>query len=402
MIKKILNVGHHSFNFFENRKLPDFYTAILYNDGVKDLIFKEFESAKVLSENKLHRVYNIPPYLDLLLDNTNTYRKITLPEIDKGLLVDISKFTTIEDYTAKQFNSRKRKQMRSALKRVETCFNIEYKFYFGEINKEHYDFLLKTARTFIKRRFEQINKNHFILAQWDLINDNLYSLILEKKASVFVIYDNDKPINICFSYHFNKITKNKFASYDIDYAKFSLGSIDLYKQLEWNINKGFKIFDLAMGASKYKFKWCNSHYDLKHDLIVEKKSVVSNLLGVLMYGYLKIKFHVFRYYYKHPNNKLLFFLNRFIPSPTNDSKSNEVNPIKIESKIIKVLDFKTLNLKKIDIETKTYAFLRKPFYDFLHANPELKNNVLIYKLHNEDNSYIIKGKNKIQKLIIIK
>ncbi|WP_418603859.1 GNAT family N-acetyltransferase [Hwangdonia sp.] len=400
MIKKILNVGHYSFDYFENRKLPAFYSSIQYKLNGKVVTYKEFEGIKISNENKLYRVYNIPPYLDLLLENTNTYRKISLPEIDKGLLVDISKFATIEDYTAKQFNSRKRKQIRSALKRAETCFNIDYKFYYGEINKEQYEFLLNTAYTFITRRFNQINKKHFHLSRWNLIKENLFQLILEKKASIFVIYDNDKPINICFNYHFNKITCNVLASYDIDYAKFSLGSIDLYKQLEWNINNDFEIFDLSMGASEYKFKWSNNHYDLSHNIIIKKKSVISNLLALLLCCYLKLKFYVFRYYYKHPNNKLLFFLNRFIPSPTNDSNQNIEKPVEIESKTIDAFNFESDSQEKIDIETETYEFLRKPIYDFLHANPQLKNNVLVYKLNNEEKSYIIKGTNKIQKLII--
>ena len=402
MIKKILNVGHYNFDFFENRKLPAFYNGILYHKNNKPVVSHDFESIEVSEEKKVHRMYNIPPYLDLLLKNPSTYSKLTLPEIDQGFLIDISTFKTVEDYTTQQFSGKRRKVIRAAVKRISTCFNINYVFYHGHIDKENYNYLLDIAHQFITRRFNQISKKHYQLPHWDLIKKNAYELILEKKASIFVIYDDDKPINICFNYHFENITCYTLTSFDVDYSKFSIGTVKTFKQLEWQINNGFTIFDLSFGASEYKSKWSNNRYDLNHNIIIKKKSVISNLLAVLLYCYLKLKFYLFRAYYKNPNNKLLSFLKNAIHLSEPAIKETHPKPIEYKLTDIDLFDFEEANIEKIDVETETYAFLRKPFYDFLHTIQEHKTNVSVFKLNNEENTYVFKRGENLKKLIIVK
>ena len=255
MISKLLNIGHYGFDFFENRKLPEFYNNITNKFDVDNITVTKFIKIPITKKKDIYRVYNIPPYIGLSLENPNAYKTFILPEIDKGLLINLEPYKSIEDYTLKQISSRKRKQLRSSLKRLESCFKITYKTYYGEIDKITYNTLIDKAHNFITRRFNQINKEHIQLKNWSLIKNNTYKLVKEKKASIFVIYDNEKPINICFNYHFKDITSNSLSTYDIDYAKYSLGSIDILKQIEWNINNDFKIFDMSIGESEYKHIW---------------------------------------------------------------------------------------------------------------------------------------------------
>ena len=397
MIKRILNVAHFNFDFFENRKLPSFFINISNTLNKNSIASSDFIKIPISEKNKLYRVYNIPPYFSLLLDYKK-YRKIELPEIDKGLLVNLDTFSKMEDYINQQFSSRKRKQIRSAIRRLETCFNVSYEFFYGEIGKAKYDSLLVYAKEFITRRFNQINKKHYQLSHWDLIKDNTFKLVREKKASIFVIYDNDRPINICINYHFDKTTCNVFASYDIDYAKFSLGSIDLYKQLEWNINNDFIIFDMAIGELNYKLKWCNNHYDLNHNIIIIKKSLISNLLGALTYIYLRLKFYLYRFHYKNPNNKLTSFLNKSLKErEIGIVNENDFKDYVIKLNPIENFNFDENNVSKIDIESDDYTFLRKPVYDFLHSSISSKNQVSVYKTDIKER-YIIKGEKSNQEI----
>ena len=287
MIRSIISTAHYNFEFFSSRKIPSTYKGLISKLN-EDEIITSFEKLEVSKEKKVNRVYKIPPYFKLLIDNKK-YRKISVPEIDKGLLIDLREYQSFQDYLKAKISSRKRKQIRSYLRRIETCLNVSYKFYYGEIDEDKYYFLLKTAKSFITKRFNAISKQHYHLNIWHKLEEKALQLILEKKASLFVIYNDDVPINICINYHFNEITANIFTSYDIDYGKFSLGTIDLYKQIEWNFTNNFKIFDLMVGESKYKFEWSNSTYDLKHHVIMKKNSFTSIVFGYLISVYLVIK-----------------------------------------------------------------------------------------------------------------
>ena len=52
----------------------------------------------------------------------------------------------------------------------------------------------------------------------------------------------------------------------------------------------------------------------------------------------------------------------------------------------------------IDINTEEYAFLRKPVYDFQYINFESSSSITVYKLENNNDSYVIVGIKKKQKV----
>src|SRR5690606_41905928 len=64
------------------------------------------------------------------------------------------------------------------------------------------------------------------------------TLFRSKRASFFVIYDGDHPIEISLNYHLNDVLFSSISSFDIDYAKFGLGHIEIHKQLEWCLEHG--------------------------------------------------------------------------------------------------------------------------------------------------------------------
>src|SRR5690606_19884949 len=158
------------------------------------------------------------------------------------------------------------------------CFDINYKMFYGKIEKEEYDFLMNSLKKMLVKRFKQRNNVNERLHEWDHFHKIIFPLINQKKASLFVIYDEKKPIDISLNYHHDKIFFSAIASYDIDYAKFGLGHIDIYKQLEWCILNHYQIFDLGMGDMEYKSKWCNTIYKFNHHFIYQKRSIYSALI----------------------------------------------------------------------------------------------------------------------------
>src|SRR5690606_10337175 len=66
-------------------------------------------------------------------------------------------------------------------------------------------------------------------------------------------------------------------SYDINYAKFALGNVSLYKLLEWSVNNNYEVMDMAQGYLEYKRRWSNLIYEFDHHIIYSKKSTLNRI-----------------------------------------------------------------------------------------------------------------------------
>ena len=68
----------------------------------------------------------------------------------------------------------------------------------GDISKSEYDFIFSEFRRLLEKRFtdKQVSNNNLNEKEWNFYYDVAYPLIVEKKAALFVVYDNDKPIGL--------------------------------------------------------------------------------------------------------------------------------------------------------------------------------------------------------------
>ncbi|WNH10233.1 GNAT family N-acetyltransferase [Thalassobellus suaedae] len=280
MLRRLLNTEHSNFCLFQKQALQEFYKGVYNNHNNNSYTSGIFEIIKRNPKKRLFRVNFIPQYFNLVIKDNSNLKKTRLNSVEKGFLVNLKNYTNVNSYMLSQFSAKSRTKIRSNLKRLELCFNITYKFYYGSISKKDYEFLFKNLETLINTRFLEINKEHQALKNWKQYRNNVYDMVLNKSASIFVIYDDDKPIDICISYHFENITINHIRSFDIDYSKFRLGYLDIYKQLEWSFEKGFEIFDLGMGKLRYKEEWCNEIYTFNHHIIFNRRKVLNYLLLV--------------------------------------------------------------------------------------------------------------------------
>ncbi|WP_299554805.1 GNAT family N-acetyltransferase [Seonamhaeicola sp.] len=393
-LKTLVNVVHYSLNFFQKRSLPDIYRDISIEWSQYRESAVNFKAEDSIKNRGLVRIYRIPPYFKLELNN-QYYRKFGLKEIDKGYLIDLTSYNTIDDYTIDQLSSRKRKQMRSAINRLESCLDISYKFYFGNIAPETYNKLMDRAKVFASERFNQVNKRHHHLGIWKNLKQRFYDLILEKKASIFVIYDGENPIDICLNYHLKGVTCNIFTSFDINYSKFGLGSIDLYKQLEWNINNNYSIFDMCMGESNYKKTWSNTPYELKHHVIIKKGSWLSHLIAIPLLVYLKLRFKLYRYSYENPNNWILKRLGLSSSDLDKTTKSIETDKAPFELMEHEVFKIKLDRTQELDMTSDENLFLKKSYLDYLHRQKVHKNGTKAYQSLDNKDTYYIKSANNI-------
>jgi len=205
---------------------------------------------------------------------------------------------------------------------------------------------------------------------------------------LFVIYDDTTPVHICLNHHFDNILFVSVPSYDINYAKFALGNVSLYKLLEWSVNNKYEVMDMAQGYLEYKRRWSNLIYDFDHHIIYKKQSLKARLSATIEINKLKFK---------------------------NFLKSNNIDDLidKIKKKLRKAKPYQedclyvfedaqisdTDAFQKIMEQTTTYNYIQKPINDFLYTNKEHINDLRIFEVNNKKD-YLLAGKKTTKKLTL--
>lgn len=373
-------------NLFEREKLPDCYSNIYYSQNSEIL----YTSKNTEDLSKLYSVKWVPEYIVYDL-NPNHHVKIRkINQFNRGYSISLERCSDSNTYLKSQFKN-KAKTIRRYLTRLETCFSINYKMFYGDINKEEYNFLLISLKKMLEIRFEQKKQKNDRLEEWSRFYKMFFSLINNNKASIYVIYNEKTPIAISLNYNLNNtILFSAISSYDIDYAKFGLGHIDIYKQLDWCILNNYDLFEMGWGDSDYKRRWSNYIYKYDYHIIYSKKSFSSSLFGNFEF----IKIRIKEYLISRGVN-LIYTQIKSIGKKRNTSvaenKNYEILP----------LDSKETysDLVLINHKLEDYFYLKKIIYDFSYSNVQHMNEIKVYELSKNVRSYLIKGKNHSQKVI---
>jgi hypothetical protein len=261
--------------------------------------------------------------------------------------------------------------------------------FMGKIDKAEYDFVFNHFKTLLTKRFEdkQITNNNLNPEEWQFYQDVVYPLILENKAALHVIYNEDTPISVRLLYFSDAIIFDAMTVFDIDYAKFHLGKISIMKMLEWSFNSPYEVFDFSKGYFDYKESWSDLKYDFEYHIYYNTKSLTATLLANTLAVVFKTKQYLRDKNINEKVHQLTFALNK-------KSKKAQIN---IEELSIEEHPYEQEMLREIKLD-KQLAFLNKPVFDFLFLNSMHFNDLKIYKLHN--NQYLIKGTNNSQLLAV--
>ena len=194
------------------------------------------------------------------------------------------------------------------------------------------------------------------------------------------------------NYHCENIVQSFISSYDIDYSKFGIGHIAIFKKIEWCFANNFNILDLMWGGTIANKKlWCNDIRKYEHQFIYKKNQILKAFYANLLIQLYKIKdwmgknttsvkkikrSFVHDYLYKTEKMEINYKVERLLKLPINN------------------------NITKIKFKSDQYAFLRKPVYDFQYLNFESSSNLDVFKDNINDDIYFVKGtKSQIKVLI---
>jgi len=376
--------NNFNFNFYTRGSVHEIYNSI-FNKTNGTTYPNEIQSAKNYPGRDIIVINNIPGYLEArITPNIGPYKLFKVHYLD-GFLIDLDGLASLEDYLKFQFESKNRSKLRSVVKRLETCFDIRYKMYYGAITERKFHFLMDTLHAMISRRFIQRGDIHESLDKWDYYKKSAREMILKKKASLFVIYDRDKPIGISLNYHYQNVLFGKIKSFDIDYSKFSPGSISLLKLIEWCLNENHTTFDLSHGNLAYKSSWSTSKYVFEHHVLYHYKKWNIYLAAFAIFQILRLKATL-----KKKRVDLLYHkIKEKITRGSGQKQKTKDEKIIFEEISLESIDKKSV--VPIDINQTEFAYLRKAVYDYQYANSEFSDNIEVYKHHNHHNRYMVQG-----------
>ncbi|AUP77254.1 GNAT family N-acetyltransferase [Flavivirga eckloniae] len=392
MLKRILpNSLDVLSTFLERKVLLPVYSKIL-NSISKEYIHKS-TTPEPKDDNFLYCIYDFPSYLKATV--TSTKWKLKTINTYKGSLILLKNYSDTNAYLKSKFSAGRRSKFRTYKRRLETCFNIEYKSFFGEISRSEYEYLFDEFHKMIKNRFLEKKIQNYDLSRWSIYHEIAYPLINSKEAALFVIYNNKKPISICLNLVRNKTIYGYIRTYDIDYSKFYIGFTDFIKQLDWCFENDIEIFDLLKGNYPYKTKLIDTQYDFQKHVLYNSKSIITRLSANIIVTRTRAFYALVKVLKKMNFNTLYHnflkykYRNRELSKITDDSKTT-------------IEKLETLNpetkLTNVDLNNDTFSYLKRPVYNLLYSNQESINTIEIFKFQNETDTYLVKGKNTISKI----
>ncbi|MEW7291829.1 GNAT family N-acetyltransferase [Aquimarina sp. 2304DJ70-9] len=340
-------------------------------------------------KNKVFLLYDIPDYFEL--DTTHTFS--SLKTIDSkqypGYLVDISKYSDITEYKKSKFGKSSLAKVNKYKRKLESSFDITYTLYYGDISRETYDLIFDRFKVLLEKRFSDIHihNNNLDPKEWSFYYDVIYDMVLQEKASIYVIYDGDKIIAGSINYHMGQIAIGAIMAYDTDYSKFYLGFTIIHKLLEWAIDKELDVFDFSKGKFGYKTQWSDRTYYFSYRILYDGSSWTATLLSWIMSLYFRFKNNLRERNIGMLKSKFLFLLKK--------KKKNT-------SKHYKVTQFtETLNsheFLKVSFGSKNFNYLNRITYDFLYSYSEHIKDIEIFQYVHDIKSFVIKGKSAKQKV----
>ena len=386
---KFLHKDNFQFSLFLKNAISMIYSNIDVTCNESNI----YKNSKKTSDNALniysHSLY--PSYLESKVKSDFICKKAFQK---LGFAINLSDYNSADDYVKTHCKSSFKKTLNRSVKRLEGCFDVSYKMHFGEISIEDYQNLMAVLHTMLTKRFEQRDDNNEILHDWDFYLNNSFAQINNKKASLFVILSGTEPIEISLNYHFDSIIYSHISSYNLDYSKFSLGNIEIYKQLEWCLDNNFNIFDMGYGDFDYKRRWSNLIYNFNHNIVCHPKNIFGGFLKfILKTKYMLINYLISKNVNVYYNNVKRYFKGN--PNKAN-SKSFEFKSESIEH----IIKYNSIEYEQLDIDNKEFSFLRKPLFDFLYTFKEHIGAITIYRVSEDKKSFLFKGKSNTNKITI--
>lgn len=370
-----------------DRQWPGYLVDLQYDEDQPPLLPEAFEAYP--DDSTVLSLRLVPEYFKYQVDKEKT-RVRRIGQHNWGYAINLAHVESCSEYLSKQFKSSARKGILRYIKRLEHCFEINYQLHFGSVERDRYEFLMNHLHQMITTRFDLKGEQHKELPYWDQIRQNTYDQILKNEASLFVIYHKEQPIEISLNYHLGKMLFSSISSFDMDYAKFGLGHIEIYKQLEWCIENGYILYDMGVGGTDYKRRWSNYIYRFEHHVLYSRSRRNIRFPAWFEINRVRLKEFVKSMGINEIPQKLQWFKNNAVPE--NSAGTSPIQRITEENPLV------AERLKEFSQDSQIYQKIKKQLNNFLYSTQEREEDISVWKTTEKD--FIIEGKNHYQILKI--
>ncbi|WP_223034494.1 GNAT family N-acetyltransferase [Hanstruepera marina] len=345
-------------------------------------------------KSKTLLIYDVPSYYKINPPAEDSPIKLYSIKQYKGYLANLESVDNLESYLLKELNTKSRNKFRSALRKFETCFDVEYNIYKDFITKEDYIRTINEFKKIIVRRFETLKLDTNLIAEWPFYTELIYKMILDEKAILVSIKANGKPVSMSLAFLGSVSLVGAIKAFDSDFYKFNVGHIEISKLIEFCLQNNLKYFDFSKGTYKYKDRWTNSEYNYNCHILYDSSSFTSSMTARLL-----ARFFNFKQYLRDKNFNLLLVKVKYklkhIILSTKNKQRFVLKPIKKLENIDSLLQ---VNLEEESIK---YPFLNRIVYDGLFKNPEPFKNLKVYKSRGSKLAYYVVGKASLYSIEII-
>lgn len=337
-----------------------------------------------------------------LIKDIPSYQPIDVPKNDRlkqknvfqyeGYFTNIRQYESLEEYLNAIYKSNTRSKLRRNMNRLEACFKVDYTMYFGDISKNTFKSIFEKFYKLLEKRYSSkgVPCGELQPEIWRYYEELAFKMINEKTASLFVVYCDQMPVGITFSYHFNDVLIEALTVFDIDLYRFNIGHTSILKMLEWSFNNKISKFDYTQGNFEYKRRWSDNTYKTYFHILYDSKSIKSIINANILEIYYSAK-RVFRE--KKINEKIHRL--KHVLFPKYKKKKIVVSPYKIERFPDKNVQLE--NFKRVNLYSDSFISQRKALFDYLYMNPEPVYSLEIFMSNN--NLIYVRGKNDILNIL---
>ncbi|WP_297695279.1 GNAT family N-acetyltransferase [uncultured Eudoraea sp.] len=330
-------------------------------------------------------IYDVPTYFEINPKINSTSLRLHKIKQYPGFLIKLDGFKNISEYINATFKGKSRNKLKRDKKRLENSFDIKYEMYYGKTSKEEYDTIFESFKILLEKRFEKkgIYNNNLNPQEWNFYYEVAYPMILAKKACLFVVRERNRPISIMLNFLSEDSLYQFIMAFDVDYAKFNVGTTSLMKLIEWCLEKELKVFDFSKGYFDFKKRWSSLEYQFEYHVLYDKNSLQSFLIAF----YLKQYFMLKQFLREKKINELIHSL-RF--SSKNKTKTNQQKYTLLEV----ANSYENHPKKLIDVFNKEQHYLKPAVIDFLYYNSETLNDIKVYKILDDTSRYLVSSEKK--------
>ncbi|WP_406683898.1 GNAT family N-acetyltransferase [Seonamhaeicola sp. MEBiC1930] len=342
-------------------------------------------------KRKTFLIYDVPSYFGIANGINNRLKKLSATQYP-GFLTNLDGFGGFDEFLSSNFSKKSRYKFKSYKRTLERSFDVKYKHIFNSISKEEYNEIFDDFNKILTKRFnnKQVTNNNLSSEEWDFYRDVTYQLMLENKASLYIIYNGTSPIAISLNYFSEDILFFAITTFDIDYYKFNLGTVHLMELYKWCFNNNIRTFDLSKGYYDYKERWGNMKYSFENHIYFDSQSMTATTIAYSLFYYFQLKQYLRNKKFNDHLNKIKYFVKKRDKIENSNTYTSE-----------EIIEDNLSSFEEINFNQPEYSYLKKIVFEFVYMKSENINDIRVYNDVKSQNSFIIKG-SKSSHLISIK